>query len=167
MVVAVMVGVLSVSMTANIVQIIWICKFQIVEYSKNLDGRYRRRMEIDAKERLARKNDMSLEAMAIRLRAAQKATGLNQKQLAEAAGVKNTVVSNAQAGMTAPSHPVMRYLYRAHRIDFNFLLHGDFAQLPGDVQEQLFPCLEDATSEWDRRERSNRARSKPTTAQPA
>jgi len=101
---------------------------------------------------------MGLEALAIRLRAARKYTGLNQKQFAEAAGTSNTVVNNAEAGITAPSREVMRYLYRAHRIDFNFQMNGDFAQLPGDVQEQLFAHLEDATNEWDRRERSSRGR---------
>jgi transcriptional regulator with XRE-family HTH domain len=163
MVVAVMAGALSVSMTGTIVQIIWICKFQIARCSKNLDRGYGRAMQIDEKERLARRGDMGLEALAIRLRAARKVTGLNQKQFAEAVGVKNTVINNAEAGLTAPSQEVMRYLYRAHRIDFNFQLHGDFAQLPGDVQSAIFAHLEDATSEWDRRERSSRARHKPTT----
>lgn len=108
-------------------------------------------MDIEQKERLARINDMGIEACAIRLRAARQATGLPQKDLAKAAGVSKSVLNNAEAGLTFPGRDVMRYLYRAHRIDFNFLMNGDFAQLPGDVQDALFPALEIAQSEWDRK----------------
>lgn len=121
-------------------------------------------MDIEEKERLARLNDMGLEALAIRLRAARLTTGLSQKDLAEKAGVSNTVLNNAEQGVTAPNTLVMRYLYRAHRIDFNFLLNGNFSQLPADVQDRLFVQLEVATSEWDRRERSDRSPSRPKSA---
>lgn len=119
-------------------------------------------MELERKERLARVNDMGLEACAIRLRAARSAAGYaRQKDLAQAAEVSNTSLNNAEMGLTYPSREVMRLLYRAHRIDFNFLLNGDFAQLPGDVQGQLFPALEAAANEWDQRERSSRDLPKP------
>ena len=110
-------------------------------------------MNLEEKERLARVGDMSLDAMAIRLRAARKVAGLSQKDFADAVGVKNTVINNAEAGSTAPSREVMRYLYRAHRIDFNFMINGDFAQLPGDVQAALFPALVEATNKWDQKPR--------------
>ena len=110
-------------------------------------------MDLDQKTRLARVNDMGLAATAIRLRAAFLVTGLRQHlELAKAAGVSKTVLSNAMAGSTYPNREVMKYLYRAHRIDFNFLMNGDFAQLPGDLQERIFPALEAATNEWDQRE---------------
>lgn len=113
-------------------------------------------MDLEYKIRLARVNDMGLVATAIRLRAAFLATGLQQHlDLAKASGVSKTVLSNAMAGSTYPNRSVMKYLYRAHRIDFNFIMNGDFAQLPGDVQERLFSSLEDATNEWDQREGSN------------
>lgn len=108
-------------------------------------------MTLEQKERLARVNDMGIEACAIRLRAARLATGLAQQDLAREAGVSKSVLNNAEAGLTYPGRDVMRYLYRAHRIDFNFLMNGDFAQLPGDVQERLFPALATAHSEWDRK----------------
>ncbi|QRZ14706.1 XRE family transcriptional regulator [Paracoccus methylovorus] len=113
-------------------------------------------MDIETKAKLARLNDMGLEATAIRLRAAFVASGLQQqKDLASAAGISKTVLSNAMAGSTYPNRDLMKYLFRAHRIDFQFMMNGDFAQLPGDVQDRLFPALEAATSEWDRKESSS------------
>ncbi|SET75707.1 hypothetical protein [Paracoccus homiensis] len=110
-------------------------------------------MDLEQKTKLARVNDMGLAATAIRLRAAYIVTGLpKQQDLAKASGISKTVLSNAMAGSTFPNRDVMKYLYRAHRIDFNFILNGDFAQLPGDVQDRLFPALEAATSEWDQKE---------------
>lgn len=112
-------------------------------------------MDIEEKARLARVNDMGLAATAIRLRAAFMVTGLPQQgELAREAGISKTVLSNAMAGATYPNRDLMKYLYRAHRIDFNFLMNGDFSQLPGDVQDRLFVALQSANSEWDRREGS-------------
>ncbi|WP_299359107.1 helix-turn-helix transcriptional regulator [uncultured Paracoccus sp.] len=97
-------------------------------------------------------NDIGLAACAIRLRAAFMLTGLEKHQdLAGAAGISHTVLSNAMNGATYPNREVMQYLHRAHRIDFNFLMNGDFAQLPGDVQARLFPALEAAAGEWERK----------------
>ena len=135
----------------------------MIECSNFLDMADNRAMDLDNKIRLARVNDMGLEATAIRLRAAFHASGLAQHQdLANAAGVSKSVLSNAMAGGTYPNRDVMKYLYRAHRIDFNFLMNGDFSQLPGDVQERVFAALEVATSEWDQKEGSDRARAAQT-----
>lgn len=115
-------------------------------------------MDIDQKSKLARVNDMGLAATAIRLRAAFVVTGLGQHlELARAAGISKTVLSNAMAGTTYPNRDLMKYLYRAHRIDFNFLMNGDFSQLPGDVQDRLFPALIAAGNEWDQKEGSGRS----------
>ena len=122
-------------------------------------------METEHKEALARIKDMGLAATAIRLRAAILYTKMQQKDFAAACGVSATVLSNALGGLTYPSRDVMVYLYREHRIDFNFVLHGDFAQLPGDVRDRLFPALEAATSEWDRKERSGQNRAKHKSSQ--
>lgn len=111
-------------------------------------------MDVDMKAKLARLNDMGLEACAIRLRAALIVTKLQAKQLAAASSTSKTALSNAMNGLTYPNRDVMKYLYRQHRIDFNFLMNGDFAQLPGDVQDALFPALEAAANEWGRREGS-------------
>ena len=124
-------------------------------------------MDIEEKEKLARLNDMGLEATAIRLRAARKIARMTQKGLAEACYVSKTVLNNAEMGLNAPNVKVMKYLYRAHRIDFNFLMNGDFAQLPGDVQIAIFENLEAATNEWDQRERSGRDPSEPKPLRPA
>ena len=122
-------------------------------------------MTIDIKEALAHTGRMDAASCAIRLRAARIVSGLEQQELARLCGVTKSALANAEAGSSFPSRDVMRYLYRAHRIDFNFMLNGDFAQLPGDVQDRLFPALEVAGREWDRKERSDRDRKKPTLSQ--
>jgi DNA-binding XRE family transcriptional regulator len=130
-----------------------------------MDLGYGKVMNIDEKTRLALQADMSLKACSIRLHAARLVTGMMQQEFAQAAGVKKTTYANMETGRSFPSREVMRYLYRAHRIDFNFILHGDFAQLPADVQQGLFDALPGAAYEWDRRENSSSshtaARAKP------
>ena len=123
-----------------------------------------RGMDLNIRETLARKGDMGIVACAIRLAAARLVTGLAQKDLAAEADVSKTAMNNAERALTYPSREVMVYLFRAHRIDFNFILHGDFAQLPGDVQAKLFPALEAATSEWDRKANSDRTQDKPKSS---
>lgn len=123
-------------------------------------------MTIDEKYVSAHTNDMGLAATAIRLRAAFIATGLEQQNdLAREAGISKTVLSNALAGASHPNRNLMKYLYRAHRIDFNFVMNGDFSQLPADVQDRLFHALEIANSEWDQREGSDRAQAKQQPSQ--
>lgn len=113
-------------------------------------------MTLDEKERLARRNDMTMEACAIRLRAARIFAGFKQQRdAAVAMNMKPTTYNNMEKGLSFPSREVMRFFYRAHRIDFNFLINGDFAQLPSDVHEPLFQALADAESEWGRRSGSS------------
>jgi DNA-binding XRE family transcriptional regulator len=111
-------------------------------------------MDINDKILATMQGDMSLMACAVRLHAARLVTGMQQQSFAEAAGIKKTTFNNMETGRSFPSREVMRYLYRGHRIDFNFILHGDFAQLPLDVQGALFQKLSAARYEWDRRENS-------------
>lgn len=108
-------------------------------------------MEIEQKEQLARRGDMSRAAMALRILAARKAIGLGQDQLARdmGEGMTKQKLRNAEKADNDPPKTLMRYFYRAHRIDFNFLLHGDFAQLPADVQTRLFSALEALSSGLD------------------
>ena len=81
----------------------------------------------------------------VRLIAARKSVGLEQKQVAEAIGVaKQTYHSQEARG--APSIAAGRYFYRAHNIDFNYLYNGDFDRLPQDVRENLAAALAGATS---------------------
>lgn len=98
-------------------------------------------MDIEEKERLARTNDISPEAIRARLVAARRSVDMQQIEVAAATGTKVTTY-NSQEIRGAPSLAVMRYFYRNHRIDFNFILHGDFVQLPLDVQKALFAQLD-------------------------
>ncbi|MBL3571350.1 hypothetical protein BV509_20455 [Rhodovulum sulfidophilum] len=96
---------------------------------------------VESREQLTLLGNTSPEAISLRLRAAREAAGYaQQKDFAAEAGLSATTY-NSQEKRGAPSIPVMKILYRRHRIDFNFVLHGDFAQLPGDVQERLFEAL--------------------------
>jgi transcriptional regulator with XRE-family HTH domain len=123
-------------------------------------------MTPEQKQRLARQNDTGLVASAIRLRAARKIAGRDQRDMAVECDVSNTVLSNAENGLTYPGREILSAYWRGYRIDFNFLINGDFAQLPLDLQERLFPALEAATSEWDRKEGSGRAHTGSPPVQP-
>lgn len=97
-------------------------------------------MDFAVKEKMARTGDTSKDAIGKRLRAARISVGYKQKEFADLLKLKPQTY-NSQETKGAPSIEVMRHLYRAHRIDFNFILHGDFAQLPRDVQDGLFASL--------------------------
>lgn len=106
-------------------------------------------MDFETKERLALTRDDSKEAAAIRLKAARLYTGLSQEELGKRGGIRKSAINNIEKGRSYPARPLMTYLFREHRIDFNFLILGVFSQLPSDVQDQLFPMLEDVHNEWD------------------
>ena len=107
-------------------------------------------MDIDQKERLAHRGDMGVKASAIRVKAARYACGFEKQQdFAQACGISKTSYNNIEKGVQFPNRDVMKYLYRAHRIDFNFVMNGDFSQLPSDLQDELFSTLERANNEWD------------------
>ena len=97
-------------------------------------------MDIEQKEHLAKLGDISPNAVRLRLLAARNSIGMKQQDVATEVGLKKTTF-NSQETRGAPSTKTMRYYHRQHRIDFNFILHGDFAQLPQDVQEKLFSEL--------------------------
>ena len=99
-------------------------------------------MDIMEIERLTRLGDMSKDACAIRLLAARLTTGLSQLEASELAGIANNALNNMEKGRQFPNREIMRYYHRAHRIDFNFILHGDFAQLPQDTQASLVEKLD-------------------------
>ncbi|WP_323008965.1 helix-turn-helix transcriptional regulator [Paracoccus sp. (in: a-proteobacteria)] len=122
-------------------------------------------MESDKKQMLARTGDMGLEACAIRVKAARLSIGFTQLQMAEALGLsRSTNISNVEKGSQYPNREMMSWMFREHRIDFNFLMAGFYAQLPGDVQQRLFPALEVAGSEWEKIQGSGRSRSKQPRA---
>lgn len=90
---------------------------------------------------LARKDDTSKAACAVRLTAALAATGFTRADIASRTGLGAPSITNQAKGDQFPSRDVMVYLYAEHRIDFNFILAGAFAQLPEDVQEKVFGHL--------------------------
>ena len=112
-------------------------------------------MDIQEREELTHLGDIGLKACAIRLHTARLMTGMKQADLAIAAGVKKTTYNNMETGVSYPSRKVMRYYFRVHNIDFNFLMHGEFSHYPPSVQDQIFQNAKIATSEWDQRHNSN------------
>lgn len=98
-------------------------------------------MDHNEKRRLARTGDAEKDAAAMRLRAARLVSGLSQEALGAAGSVKKAAISNAEKGLAYPNRSVLLFLHRDLRIDFNFMIHGDFAQLPGDVQSSIFDAL--------------------------
>lgn len=98
-------------------------------------------MDYEDKRRLARTGDFSLSAAAVRLRAARAVAGISQEELGRHGGVKKAAMSNAEKGSAYANRATLAYLFREHRIDFNFMIHGDFVQLPGDIQDRLFDAL--------------------------
>lgn len=97
-------------------------------------------MDIDRKEALARHRDTSNEAIATRLRAARSLAGGTQADFAREVGIAPTTY-NSQEMKGRPSLEILHHLYRNYRVDYNFILFGDFLQLPGDVQQALFLAL--------------------------
>lgn len=121
---------------------------------QKLDAFYVPMMQQDRIAQLTHMGDMGAKACAIRLLAARTFAGKTQGEVATEVGIKKTALSNMETARSFPTRAVMQYFYRRYRVDFNFLLNGDFAQLPGDVQDALFSALEAANSVWDQREGS-------------
>ncbi|WP_370286905.1 XRE family transcriptional regulator [Pseudooceanicola nanhaiensis] len=107
----------------------------------------------EEKQRLARLGDTSEGAIAERLRAALKVARLTQKDVARMLE-RPVQTINAQFKKGRPSIELMRLFYRGYRIDFNFLINGDFAQLPSDVQNELIEVL-DELERYGRRKASS------------
>lgn len=98
-------------------------------------------MDIDDKIRVARVGNMDKDACAVRLRAAREFTGMSQKEFAEQSDQRASAINNSERGLSYPSRKTMRFLYRGYKIDFTFILHGDFSQLPSDVSGPLLDFL--------------------------
>lgn len=107
------------------------------------------------KQQLAMINDCGVRAAAIRVRAARLMAGLTQSQLSSITGVGPTTISNIEKGMQFPSRKVLQYFYHEHRLDFNFMMAGLYAALPGDVQERIFPFLSSEMQTWDQKHNSS------------
>ena len=111
-------------------------------------------MDHDEQRALARYADISTEAASFRLRAARLSLGLTQKEMADEVGAKPGSYSTYETGRVHPPLAVIRHLYRAYNIDFNFILYGDFRRLPADTQEPIFDALLELQSPEGRAEGS-------------
>lgn len=103
-------------------------------------------MDFDAALALARYGDTSREASAVRFRAARMVSGLSQTEMARVANLKKQAISMTENGRSFPNREAMIYLFRRHRIDFNYFVYGALAQLPGDVQADLVAALRSISS---------------------
>lgn len=112
-------------------------------------------MDLEQKETLARTRDDSAEASAVRMKAVRFVAGLSQDDLALEVGLTKGTISGIEKGKSFPGRDLMKYFYRSHRIDFNFMITGEFSQLPSDVQDRLFEKLQDVERGADRVSSSN------------
>jgi transcriptional regulator with XRE-family HTH domain len=117
-------------------------------------------MNIAEKEMLTQLGDMGKNACSVRLLAARMSTGMTQSEASQQSGVPTNSLNNMERGRQFPNREIMRFYFRAHRIDFNFLMHGDFAQLPADVQAQIFDALPSAKRALDQTTNSDQSESK-------
>ena len=79
---------------------------------------------------------------------------MTQKEMADEVGAKPGSYSTYETGRVHPPLAVIRQLYRAYDIDFNFILYGDFRRLPADTQDQLFDAMLELQSPEGRTEGS-------------
>lgn len=93
------------------------------------------------KSHLTQRGDISNQAAGRRFKAARKMVGLSQVQLAERISRSDTTVIAIEKGRQLPTWPQMAWFFENHRVDFNYFINGEFAQLPGDVQIGLFATL--------------------------
>jgi DNA-binding XRE family transcriptional regulator len=111
-------------------------------------------MEANEPEALSRRGDMSKEAVAFRLRSARVSLepAVSQKTMAGRVGASGQTYNNWEMAVAYPSLSAMRYFFRRHRIDFNFILHGDISQLPADVQGALFAAMRSEQTRLDQKQ---------------
>jgi transcriptional regulator with XRE-family HTH domain len=102
-------------------------------------------------EQLALPGDISKEAVGLRMAAGLKVANLKQAELARAINRTQGAIGNAVAGSNYPSIDALQELYRLTRVDFNFFLVGQTAQLPADVQARLLYALEAVHREREQR----------------
>lgn len=106
-------------------------------------------MDTDKKATLSLMGRSDEAAVAIRMLAARKLAHLSQKELAGKVSRQVSNISNIERAKNLPGWGIMLFFHHSHRIDVNFLMTGAYAQLPGDVQEELFPILDQICKETD------------------
>jgi len=93
------------------------------------------------RDMLARRGDYGQEASALRLKACRAMAGIGQEALGFSVGLTKSAISNAENAQCFPSRQLMVFYFREYGIDFNFLIAGEYAHLPKDVQDSLFDAL--------------------------
>lgn len=112
-------------------------------------------MDADQKDTLAMTRNSSAIACGRRLRVGREVAELTQKQLAEATGKTKASISNAENGLSFPGRDAQLHLHRNYGIDFNFLVVGEYVQLPSPLQDLLFERLSLLASELDQERNSD------------
>lgn len=109
-------------------------------------------MNYEERRRLFRTGEMDKAACGTRLTAGRIAAGYDRaKDFAEAIGARVTTYNSQEKGVSNPSLAAMAELYVSHRIDFNFILYGEFSHLDPFVREALEDALRDVERSPDRR----------------
>lgn len=98
-------------------------------------------MNYDEKTTLAMTGRYDNEAAGTRVLAARRALKLSQQDLGQAIDRSVTTIIAIEKGRQLPSWTLMMWFHNNHRIDANYFVGGEFAQLPGDVQALLFDSL--------------------------
>lgn len=93
------------------------------------------------REHIFRLDDYTDQAISARLKAARIAAGY-PKQTDFAAALEIPYKTyHAQEKKGHPAVATVRFLHKNHRIDFNYVYNGEFAQLPVDVRDALEAAL--------------------------
>ena len=106
---------------------------------------YKDFMPAARREQVFRLDDFTDQAISARLKAARLVAGYaKQTDFAAALGIPYKTY-HAQEKKGHPAVSTVRFLHKNHRIDFNFVYNGEFAQLPVDVRDALEAALSDET----------------------
>lgn len=112
-------------------------------------------MDTMEKQHFALKGRTDIAAAAIRVTAARRYAGLTQPELSGALNRGVSAISNTERARSFPPWDLMVYFLKEHRIDINFIVAGEYAQLPADVQEHLFDELKSVHDKTDLLESSD------------
>ncbi len=106
-------------------------------------------MNTKEKSALAFQGRSDTVAVAIRMKAARLFAGLSQQELADAVKRQVSNISNIERAKNLPGWSIMLFLHHEHRINVSFIMTGDYAQLPGDVQDGIFEHSREIVAKTD------------------
>jgi transcriptional regulator with XRE-family HTH domain len=138
---------------AQLIRDFWICNIQFIPHWHETEIRVLcDPMDHEEKERLARKGDVSKEAVSLRLRAARESLlpRRSQKSMAEEFGVPISTYASWENADVFPSVEVIRHFRREYEFTFDFIIYGDWLRLPADVQERVFDAMRALEAKADR-----------------